>query len=157
MSKRYGRNQKRAHREALASCQYALAAESAQRDLLTRRLGEAEYQLKDVSKALGNRFVGLPPVEAAYEAASIYGRDEFFMPVGDDVIHMHAMRVERVRRSDNPAHHVHFVAHIAGVRSNYILSEPALMDAPREFIVRNVAWQMARVLIDTLRDKEPRP
>lgn len=158
MSRRYGRNQKRRARAAIArleqratELQTGMAMDRALLRSQTQRIDELRAQLKDVAEIMGTDFIGLEP--ALWKFNDKHKLDYLRCPVdGGDVL-IHTMRTKITSDRLRPDYMVHFRAELAGETVGYAISECALRDAPEGYIVRRISDEMARLLIGDLRKK----
>lgn len=157
MSRRYGRNQKRRARVQIAALMarsqelYVRQMES-QRTIqkLSSTIIAKEAELAHVAKALGVHFIGLKPKLREYEA---WMRDQFLFrePSGD--VTMHMLKTNIVSAPDRPNYMVHFRVKMADEEVGYAISECTLRDTDEQFLVRQIAGEMAELLIRELRMK----
>lgn len=155
MSRRYGRNQKRAARRRIEQLERREAdyTEAYNRDTiaLRRQLSKAQDELHRVQQALGPDFIGLSPSEVARRTETLADPEDWRVPVGDGSVTMWSMAYECFTVSDRPQHQIHFRVRLAGACVGYALSGPALYRAPAGYLARQIGEEMARLLIGDIR------
>lgn len=158
MSRRYGRNQKRRARAAIAQLeqkatdlQTGMAMDRALLRSQTQRIEEQREQLKDVARILGTNFIGLQP--ALWNFSDKHAPDYFRSRVDGGDVRMQTLRTNITTAQDRPDYMVHFRATLMDVVVGYSISECALRDGPEDYIVRRISDEMARLLMGELRKK----
>jgi hypothetical protein len=161
MSRRFGRNQKRALRRQLEEmtrerdfaervawrCQAEVVRVQRDRDSLDRGL-------RLCKEALGAEFVGFSPVDAAMRARAFYHEDGFRVDVpGNGVQHMHVLRTDAWADTLDPLHHIHFRVELAGGDVAYCVSEAALRRVPERVLAEQIAAELAPFLLKSIRSK----
>lgn len=157
MSRRFGRNQKRAMRQELEAWQQA----NAMTEGLLRHVSNQRDRLHDdldtVRSALGPNFIGLPVDEVALKLTELHPDDQFRMPVGpagDEIVSMHTMRVRDID-DDNPKACIHLRVTLAGVEAAYAMSEQALfgMKVPDSVLVGHIVRELAPFVLKAVRKR----
>lgn len=174
MSRRFGRNQRRRAREAIAAAEGRIenlsAALECDRALLAsqrRKLGEAEAFQREVAEIVGREaIIAGKPVCLDYEFAR-YGDSIEFVPkqsfpaisLLNSVEHAH---VERVRSetlhlldvdvvADELRYQIHARVRLAGSQAGYAISASALRRMPEKKLVPKIAEEIAVLLVRDLK------
>ena len=152
MSRRYGRNQKRKARQEIERLERARDywEDRHGRDTmsLAQTVQEQRYALDNVAMALGENFIGLPPREIAWKVGELADPDDFVVPVSRGRTVMARTMGYQVREwGDRPQDRVHFLVRLAGERVGYALADDALYRCPPKLLARNIADQMAELLV----------
>lgn len=155
MSRRYGRNQKRAARERIAQLE-STCAESNEACLnLLRQFGSATEQLKRVTDALGPNFIGLDPVGMAEAAVDPWREKHFRMmaPYRDSPSTMNFLLMESqdASVSESPAVQMHVCFELSDHRVAYAISTEAIRFTPAHVLAEQIARQIATRLVSVLR------
>lgn len=155
MSRRYGRNQKRAARERISYLERrqedCIEAYNRDTGMLRTQLRSATRQLDTVKEALGENFVGLDPGTFSHRMMALTEPYDFRAPVRDGDVQMHSLIYRSFDDSESHHHRLHFRVALANGEVGYALSGQALYGAPPEFIARNIAQEMAVHLVRSLR------
>jgi hypothetical protein len=157
MSRRYGRNQKRAARQRIEALEREAAnwKEGYHRDttMLSLTLGRVRNELSNVRAALGPAFVGFAPEEIASHFRQATLEDEYSWneAVADGHVRMQSLSYSCHERSDKPRHQLHFRVSLAGADVGYAISDPALQRAPADYVARAIAHELASMLVRDLR------
>ncbi len=178
MSRRYGRNQRRAHRErieALDQRNVALqAAMTMDRGLLastTGKLRDAKDQIERVRRTLGPNTALLPPLTVALQGdarnrvmlEAFGGRppslayDGSMSSMGQCAqdVELPAL-LSRVGRDGGPhGRAVHVKVRFADQQLGYAISEEAMRDLPLEILVGDIAQALAEQLGPALKRMRP--
>jgi len=159
MSRRFGRNQKRAMRRQIELLECAKTVVNNER-LKAERVAEALHRDMDMVKAaLGPNFIGFSVVDAAIHIDELYPDDTFrFVARGDEVVRMHAVRVRDIGVTDNPKHLLHVRVTLAGSEVAYAMSESALfsLNVSERFLADGIANEIAPHLLKIIRQKRGR-
>lgn len=149
MSRRFGRNQKRAARERIANLDEALSMTSALLARVVDQRNRLRGELNDVIEALGPDFIGLSAREAVMRAAP--EDEEWQVPVGDGQMTVYAMQVRCYDHSLAAKHQLHFRVRLAGQETGYAMSAAAVWHTPAAFLARRMADRIATELVKELR------
>lgn len=169
MSRRYGRNQKRRHREEIAR----LNQVNTMADGLLKRISADLQDAKDtisemleIIESVSTHSVAIPPKKKTGTRAM----DHYWVEVRDinfnhviggnyapsavsfRTIDLYALRVFLESRREQFQAAVH-LEYSAGQHSAYMISEEALRSLPREMLLRRLAPDIGRCLIEHLRTK----
>lgn len=152
MGKRYGRNQKRRHREELAQAQAEAAGDRRQANVALWEAEMLRRQLNDAAKVLGTDFAGFEP-KLVNVAADTGLRDPWRLPVRNGSVLMRSLMVDiDMTHAKDHTDMVHVVqVTLAGERVAYSISEPALRNMPPEILVQRIATEIARLLVPQVR------
>ncbi|WP_304350522.1 hypothetical protein [Comamonas testosteroni] len=144
MARRYGRNQRRRAREALASEQAAHASTATYLKSERECTWELRSQLEEVAEILGTNFIGL---QAKLRTIPIQDdQDSFLCGLSDG--NMQTMQILRVDSSEDwhrNATHLH--AKLSGVKVVYALSETAISRTPAKSLAHRIAKEIAGALL----------
>lgn len=155
MSRRYGRNKKRAARERIEYLErrHEACIEAYNNDtgMLRQQLRSATRQLDTVKRCLGENYIGLDPETFINRTMTLAEPYDFLAPVRDGDVQMRSMSYRSFNESGLHHHRLHFRVALAGAEVGYVLSEPALYNAPAEFLARNIAHVIADRLVHDLR------
>jgi len=148
MARRFGRNQRRRAREALASEQAAHSSTSHQLAAQKQQVAALRLQLDDVAEILGTDFLGLSARLHAFEIPDRWSS----LQIGDEGGNVHTMHVLDVDSSEGWMRSaIHLRAQLAGGEVRYCLSTTALHRAPAEVLAKGIAREMAPLLVSELR------
>lgn len=168
MSRRYGRNQKRRHREEVARLNqgYLMAAGlSTKLGIDLRAANDTISKMVDIIGAVCNHSVALAPKKVignaerkhyrvgaheAVEFREITGGDRYSFAPSFRSIDLYALEVFLESRRETFQAAVH-LDYSAGRSSVYMISEEALRALPREALLHRLAPDIGRGLIDYLR------
>lgn len=170
MSRRYGRNQKRRHREEIARLNQAYAMADGLSKRLATDLRDAKGTIAEmltIIEAVSRFSVALPPKAVKgsgrcdrYQVEHLPEID-FSVVIGDDCapsavsfrrIDLYALRVFLGSRRDAFQTAVH-LEYSAGPHSAYMISEDALQSLPREMLMHRLVPDIGRALIEHMRKK----
>lgn len=166
MSRRYGRNQKRRHREEIARLNQAYAMADGLSKQLATDLRDAKgtiAEMMTIIDSVCSHSVALPPKQLRGQGP----RDRYLPPIdfseviGGDYapsavsfrrIDLYALRVFLESRRDQFSAAVH-LEYSAGPHSAYMISEDGLRSMPREMLMHRLVPDIGRALIEHLRKK----
>lgn len=169
MSRRYGRNQKRRHREEIARLNQAYTLTDGLLKRISTDLRDAKGTIAEmltIIDAVCSHSVALPPKKVTGSKPMNYYRVgvreiEFSDVIGSDccpsavsfrTIDLYALRVFLESRHEQFQAAVH-LDYSAGPHSAYMISEEALRSLPREMLLHRLAPDIGRCLIEHLRKK----
>jgi hypothetical protein len=154
MSRRYGRQQRRQHRDRIAELDRRARYFEDQTYRVSRELQDCKDILARAARILGENHVALPAKEREYherlpammamrsDNASLYWRETNPMePIRILTTMLDALRIEGV--PDDFTGQVHFYATLHGKRVKYVISDLAIRNAPMAYLVEEIARQIA--------------
>jgi len=169
MSRRYGRNQKRAHRRRIAELEEAYIREQHLLAYLRNQLDELREEVEDAKRELGADFIGFQP-QTMHDPGSPGG--SFCMPhradpqryLGTDLSKLsltslvfHVLELNAVRERPAAAYdRLHINVPLADGRVRYSITESALAAISDERLVRELTKSLAQQLTVELRRLYPR-
>lgn len=156
MTKRFGRNQKRAMRAQIASAE-ALAAERLENAERSRM--EAKYLRDDLDEA--RDIAGAMSVLFPAQAIAVGGRRSSRITLSEesaphsigsaDVLRMHSLPVLLSSiHPDTIKSTLHVVVEFADGTWGYAITREALATLPRQFLVKKIAQSLANMIADDL-------
>lgn len=156
MSKRFGRNQKRAMLQKISVLEVKLRSEAMDSRLLRRKCEEYADAIKITAQVLGKNFVGLQPEELMISSPDQDCRIPVMRPIGSCTPEMLMQNILTLRNSkfsgvlDRLRDCVHFRYRTAGGEIGYSISRETwsmLPEASRyEIALREVTREMAKFL-----------
>lgn len=170
VSRRYGRNQKRRHREEIAQLRAAHGMNEALLRDQGRRLREARETIREmvrIIEAVCPYSVALPPKDMALHygrhcrlevrpplSEMVFGPGDAvgFAPVEGRMVDLHALEMYLEERRDQFQMAVHLRYEGDGGRWGYMLSESALRSMPEEVILRGLLPEVGRQMIRALKE-----
>jgi len=170
MSKRYGRNQKRAHREEIARLKTALLMEQGLREYFADKYYRANGQIKEMVSIITSvceYSVVLPPKIIKGRGKMDYYRLAAPTRVPDIVDIWRPLSVDSLQTIDLFALKVYLEKHYerfsialhleysAGGHSAYMISEAALQRMSDEDITRKITPEVAKALVKHFRKERP--
>jgi hypothetical protein len=156
MSRRYGRNQKRAARARIAALEQALsrALRSYAAETTVRR--RLQQVLEDVTAALGPQYIGLPPTSIPMVLhRDGFVNDRFLIPDHDgNVATMHMLSTS-VQQDPIQAQRncLHVNVKLADGRAGYAIAQSAILRTPAPLLARRIADQIAPFLLSEIRSQ----
>lgn len=171
MSKRYGRNQKRAAAAKLADLQHALDMNNGLHSHMRRRLDNYEATIKTVVRVLGPHFYGLPVVKREvdtirhnYQMPKI-DQEQAFSMMGADIqlsLVRHSINTLDVMtcstKFDKLKESVHIVLQTPDGKIGYAISESALNQAQYDdvlpHIIQMIAKEMTELFVRNKNEKQ---
>lgn len=170
MSRRYGRNQKRAHRERIEALQAAMQMDRGLMTSMGRKLRDANEQIEQVHRVLGEHTALLPPKRMALPGPAL-DRINLRM-VGPVNLTQHGMKdvwadpmrmlplpvlLTRVKREGNPYEDaVHIKVTFGDGQVGYALSELAIQTTPTDVLVQEISRAVAERLVSELKARRSR-
>lgn len=169
MSRRYGRNQKRRHREEIARLSLAHGMDDMLIKLMGKDLREAQDKLAEMLMIIESvcfNSVAIP----AKTVKGDYPTDKYTLPLREKIdfssaigavsssyatfktVNLYALRDFLEARKESFQLSVH-LEYAAGKHSAYMISEEALYSMPRESLLHKLLPDMGRKLIEHLRQK----
>lgn len=149
MARRFGRNQRRRAREALAAEHAAHASTSYQLAQERRHAAGLERQLDGIAELLGTNFLGLNEKLCQFEIPDHWTSFDAYSDINDTRHTMHILGVD-----SSPEWHrnaIHLRVRLANGEVAYSLSETSIHRAPAEYLARTLAGAMAPMLVREMR------
>ena len=169
MSRRYGRNQKRAHRQRIAELEEAYTREQHLLAYIRNQLDGLRAEVEDAKRELGADFIAFQP-RTMPDPSSQGG--SFYMPhradprryLGADLSNLtltnlvfHVLELNALREGPAAAcDRLHINVALADGRVRYSITESALAAISNERLVREVTKSLAQQLTLELRRLYPR-
>lgn len=169
MSRRYGRNQKRRHREEIARLNQVNAMADGLLKRISADLRDAKgtiSEMLEIIESVSRHSVAIPPKKEVgtramdhcrvgvqdISFAHVIGGDYAPSAVSFRTIDLYALRVFLESRREQFQAAVH-LEYSAGPHSVYMISEEALRLLPREMLAHRLAPDIGRCLIEHLQKK----
>jgi len=167
MSKRYGRNQKRRHREKIAKLQDDLKVCEQTLDASKRIINDTAWHLRELTQTIEKFCINsilLPPkkiklsiipervqLELMNPFDLNFDPDNFAPNASIEIIDLLSLEVFMESKYDFLKHQVHVIVEAGKGRTSYAISQEGLVNYPIDYLVRNLAPDIALKLAKILK------
>jgi hypothetical protein len=159
MSKRYGRNQKRQHRQALAMQQGTIEMQAGRIRALERKVIELQDVIQYTAEVLGENTVALPPKTLDFKGNrpdryAPYKSFSASIPKVNELISFIVERLEYLESSieiDELRYQVHFYARVDGHMAGYAVSGSTLRREPEHVLRKMISEALTHSLVEQFR------
>ena len=148
MAQRFGRNQRRRARAAIAGAQQALAVTTHELTIEREQSANLRSTLENIAGILGTDFIGLEPRLANIPPLDQLDSFRTFGPTGNPLT-MRVISATSTRDWYRDA--LHLKVRLAGQQVGYSLSDVALNEVPAWILAREISHRMAQYLVREIR------
>ena len=157
MSKRYGRNQRRAARQRIAELEYAMVLDRALLRDQSNEIGRLKSIIDDARMVAGNMSALLPATNMAMginptDKLYIEHRNIDFENLGEASIHDFFKRIPLNVLMAKVKQHVfdnslHFSVHFSDGSWGYAISDVTIINTPKEILIARVCEQLSKIIV----------